>query len=665
MVRLRAGWAVLPLALFFGFASQITLADDWPLIAPEEQALKDVAEQPGAPVVVLNHEETYDDTNAAHTVLIYMRWKVLTEAGRDYANVNVPYGQYDLGVTNITGRTIHTDGSVVPFDGKSFTKTIFRGRGTRFQVKTFTLPDVQVGSIFEFRFAVRYPDRYLVNPRWIVQDRVFQKKVTFKYFPTTGFVELKNGQVGKGNGWTNYLPKPYAPQIRDNPIQHWFELDMTNVPAFIEEPYMPPPDTQKWRVYFYYQIGDTKPDKYWHDQGKAWNKEVEEFMGKKKSIQDALGQIVSLNDTPGARARKIYTFVSQLENRSYIPHRVQQEEKVLGVQGNDGVDDVLRQHSGSHNDLTRLFVAMARESGIPAQLMWVPDRSETIFDPQYMSTYQLNAEIAIIQLDGKEIFLDPGTKFCPFGLLDWRYSNSQGIRQSADKGTEIAASPLSTYNQALIQRTANLQLTEQGSVEGTVTAIFMGLEAMNHRRDGGKTDSEGQKKLLEDEIKGWLPGGYEVTLTKPPDWTTTTAPFLAEFKVTGPFASNAGKRWIVPLHFFETNKKAMFAAANRSQSIYFDYPYRESDEVHLTLPANMEVETLPENDMAQIEGAALYKAVYQKGPSNTIVVQRDLAMASTPLPRDMYKDVKDFFEKAKTADDRQAILKGVPHVATN
>jgi Domain of Unknown Function with PDB structure (DUF3857)/Transglutaminase-like superfamily len=664
MVWVRAGRAALALVFFVGCLVQTAVAEEWPPITPEEQALKDVPQQPGAPAVILNREETHDDTPQARSVLFYARYKVLTEAGREYANIQIPYSNFFAGVTNITGRTVQASGSVVPFDGKSFDKTVVRGRGFRLRVKSFTLPDVQVGSIFEYRFFIRLPDNWFFDTEWLVQENLFQKKATFKFIPTDQFLQMKNGQVGRGTGWTNYLPQPYAPQVHDTPTSHWFELDMTDIPPFLEEPYMPPADTLKWRVVFYYQVGDTMPDKYWKDEGKYWNKEVEQFMGRKHGVEEALGKIVAAGDTPGAKARKIYNDVTQLENRSYIPYRPKQEEKVLDIKPNQGVDDVLRQRSGYHDELARLYVAMARAAGLSAWLMWVPDKSQNIFDPHLMSTYQLEAEIAIVELDGKEVFLDPGSKYCPFGLLDWRYTNSQGLRQSG-KGTEFGQTPLTGYNQALIQRTAHLKVTDEGRAEGTVMVAFMGIEAMNRRQEGGRTDDEGKRKLLEDEVKQWLPADSEVTLAKSPDWESATAPMVAEFKISCPFASGAGKHWLVPMHLFQFNEKPMFASAERKQAIYFDYPYRESDEVHITLPAGMEVESLPSDQNEKIEGAALYNTAYKRDGANSIVVQRDLALASTPLPPDMYGEIKGFYDKAKTGDDQRAIVKGAVNAAKN
>ena len=73
-----------------------------------------------------------------------------------------------------------------------------------------------------------------------------------------------------------------------------------------------------WRVNFYYVVSGKEED-YWKDQGKYWSKDVDSFLGKKKGISEAVAKIVTASDSPEQKARKIYAFVSQLENQSYVP----------------------------------------------------------------------------------------------------------------------------------------------------------------------------------------------------------------------------------------------------------------------------------------------------------------------------------------------------------
>ncbi len=84
---------------------------------------------------------------------------------------------------------------------------------------------------------------------------------------------------------------------------------------------------------------------------------------------------------------------------------------------------------------------MVRAAGIPAYAMYVSDRSEDVFLKTHLSLDQLDAYVAIVQLDGKDVFLDPGTKFCPYGIMDWKYTGTQGLKQLPGGGTEIARDP--------------------------------------------------------------------------------------------------------------------------------------------------------------------------------------------------------------------------------
>jgi hypothetical protein len=376
-----------------------------------------------------------------------------------------------------------------------------------------------------------------------------------------------------------------------------------------------------------------KVDDYWRDQGKFWNKDAENFLGKKKGISEAVAQIVTATDTPEQKVRKIYASVTRMENQSYRPYRPQQEDKALGLKPNEGVEDVLRQKTGDHDDLNRLFVAMVRDAGIPAWLMWVPGRDRRAFEPTYMSTSQFDAEIVVAQLNGKDVFLDPGTKFCPYGVMDWRYTSTRGLRQGG-KGTELADTPPPDYQSAKTIRVAKVKLTPEGKMEGVVTAAFYGQEAMNRRQEGGKTDFEGQQKMLEDEIKTWLPGGAEVKITKYPIWQETEPPLVAEFQVSSPLAVSAGKRWMIPPHLFQVNEKPMFSAADRVNAVYFYYPWTEIDEIHISLPPNTDVESLPPDDEIRL-AYALYKVQQKQQPPGTIFSRRDLAMGGNVFPPDM------------------------------
>ncbi len=100
---------------------------------------------------------------------------------------------------------------------------------------------------------------------------------------------------------------------------------------------------------------------------------------------------------------------------------------------------------------------MVRAAALPGSLLWVTDHSQQVFLKEFLSTDQLDGEIAVVQLDGKDVFLDPGTMFCPYGMIDWRYSSAMGLRQNPN-GYEFGETPPANYKQALIARKAELVL---------------------------------------------------------------------------------------------------------------------------------------------------------------------------------------------------------------
>jgi len=198
-----------------------------------------------------------------------------------------------------------------------------------------------------------------------------------------------------------------------------------------------------------------------------------------------------------------------------------------------------------------------------------------------------------VQLDGKDAFLDPGTKFCPYGIMDWKYTGTHGLKQLPGGGTEIAQTPPPDYMKAITKRVARLQLNDQEQVEGTLAIGYFGQEALTRRIEGSKTDDVGRTKILEEEVKSWLPANAQVAISNPPQWDAVETPLVAEFKISSRMLMSGGKRVLLPTNIFQFNRPPMFAHPDRKQPIYFEFPSREIDDVHIKLPNNLQVESLP------------------------------------------------------------------------
>src|SRR3981081_1817901 len=170
-----------------GFRMRTAIADEWQPISPDELRMTSVAEAPGAPAVILYRQGDRDDNGRTGNEYNYLRVKILTEEGRKYGDVEIPYFKGQGAVNGLRARTIRPDGSIVNFEGKAFDKTIVKAKGVKFLAKTFTLPDVQVGSIIEYHYTYDLNEGYVYNSHWILSEELFTKRGKFSLKPNSDF----------------------------------------------------------------------------------------------------------------------------------------------------------------------------------------------------------------------------------------------------------------------------------------------------------------------------------------------------------------------------------------------------------------------------------------------------------------------------------------------
>ncbi len=135
----------------------------------------------------------------------------------------------------------------------------------------------------------------------------------------------------------------------------------------------------------------------------------------------------------------------KLENTDFTRQKSSEERKKEKIKEIKKAEDVWVQKSGGSDELALLYVAMARAAGLQAVPMQVVNRDRAIFDPDYLRLSQLDDYIAVLTLNGKELYLDPGQKMCPFGLLHWKHlcvrsaRGRQGSRHRNDSGQHVYA----------------------------------------------------------------------------------------------------------------------------------------------------------------------------------------------------------------------------------
>jgi hypothetical protein len=603
-----------------------------------------VLEAPGAPAIYMFRQvDRNDDTSTEYN---YLRIKILTEEGRKYADVEIPFYKGTEDIRQIKARTIRPDGSIAGFDGKVYEKTIVKAKGLKYLAKTFTLPDVQVGSIVEYHFMKSWdPNIYFQESTWLLSDELFTRDAKFSLKPLSNFTIRW--------GWPRGLPQGTEPPKDEKGV---IRTEARNIPAFPVEDFMPPENELKYRVEFIYSHDndEKQADKFWKKEGKKLNEGVENFTEKRKAMEQAVAQIVSPTDTPEQKARKIYARVQQLRNLTYEEEKTAQEEKREKQKDTFNVEDVWKHGYGYARQLDWLYLALARAAGLEAYAVLVPERSEYFFHMQSMNPNRLTDGIVLLRLNGKDVYCDPGTVFLPFGLLPWTETDVQGLKLDKEGGswltTELPESAVSR-----ITRKADMRLRDDGVLEGKVTITFTGLEAFYRRLEQRNEDEANRKKILEDQIREYIPTGIEVELTNKPDWRSSTSDLVAEYDLKVPgWASAAGRRALLPVALFSGTEKHLFDHAERVHPVYFSFAFQKDDDVNIELPLGWQVSSTPKP--ATVDAKALVYTVKAEDNKGTLHLTRGLVVNIIFVEPKNYPTLRNFFQMVRTNDEQQFVL---------
>jgi len=638
------------------YRSCTVVGDEWQPITQEELTMTSEPKAPGAPAIYLYRQVDRKDLGRGNTEFNYVRIKILKEEGRKYANVEIPYLRQQATISGIRARTIRPDGSIVNFDGQIYEQTIQKTQSRKFLAKTFTIPDVQVGSIVEYHFNYDFQDGWVYSSEWILSGELFTKKALFTLKPYDRIAVRWSWPAGLPEG----ASKPEQ-GVHDSIIR----MTAHDVPAFQEEEYMPPENELKFRVNFVYSEGgfEEKEDKYWANFGKKQYHRADSFANKSKVLEEALGGIMSPSDTPTVKLQKIYDRCQQVRNLSYEPFKTGEEEKRGNLKPPANAEELWKLGYGSGADITWLFLALARAAGFEAYPAIVTSRSEYFFNPKRMDSQELEANLVVVKLDGKDAFFDPGAAFTPFGLLPWYESGVQGRRLDKDGGSWIET-PLADSAASRIERNADLKLNEEGGLEGTVTVTYYGLEARDLRLEHRSGDDAARKRDLEDRLKRSIPASAEIELKNKPDWKSSNQPLVAEFEVNIPgWLSGAGKHMLLPTGVFSAAEKHMFEHAHRTFPVYFEYCYQKIDNLTISLPPGWQVSSKPKPINQDLKAVAYKLSV--DGENKTLRLQRMLRFDLFLIPPDKYPVLRTFFQMVRSGDDQQVVIEPAMAAATN
>lgn len=632
----------------------------WPPVPAEELALKDNVFDPGSPAMILEYEVQTDNTKSTETV--YKRMKIFREEGKKFADIEIRYVEKFTRVEEIRARVTSPSGKAEEFNGAIFDKEVIKFKKFLYNAKTFTLPNIEVGSVIEYSYrlhrhsdipdVIKNPGRYLITEafaypaaEWEIQQDLALRHGRFALHPLKGARTVIH---------SHDLPKDATKNVLPDGTQ---ELEVNYVPAFQKEEYSPPEENLKIRADVFYTLGMYGDDMkyYWLSLARRESEYYEKFIGKPKDVQKEAERLFQSGDNEETKLQKIYARVQQIRALSYEPERTKKERKQESLKENKNVEDVLKRGYAFTNEINLVFIALARAAGFKAYPMRLASRNRAFFVMERPDPYQLNSLVVEVIVGSKPRFLDPATMYCPDQFLPWEETDAGGIRVDRFE-TKVESTPLPESKDAVTRRTAEFHLDAEGNLDGKLSVSYEGQEALRRRLKAIDQDEAERRKELEDEVQHLLAQGGSAKLLSAEGWTVSGAPLKAQFEIQVPsFASRAGQRLMMPVAIFHSSGQHPFSSTRRANPVYFDYPTESYEEVRLELPPAMQIESLPSTTRIE-RGTTVYESSASK-QGNSVQLKRMLKMAAYYVPADRYSALRQFYEQVRAGDEQQAVLK--------
>lgn len=640
-------------------------------VNPDELKMTSDPKAPGAPAVCLEFREI--DNDPLHSISIYARYKVLTEKGKELATVEIPYFAGAYHVAEIKARTIHSDGTIVPLTGNPNDLLSVKSGDMESGRSVFNLPSVEVGSVLEYSFRITYNENIYMPPSWPIQRQFFIHKAHYQYTPFKDFMPPPFGPPagfagsflmdGRGRAinslvWWQNLPEGVKLRTEGTTGAGYYAVDMTDVPPLPDEEWMPPLDSVRYRVQFYYKYESNVAD-FWKTESALWSKDVDHFAEPTKAIRNAVDGIVASGDSDLDKAQKLYAAIQALDNTNFSRQKSASELKELKLKPPRRAEDTWKQKSGSANDLALLYLSMLRAAGLNAYAAIVTDRGDTVFDPGYMYFDQLSEMLVILDSGGKQIYLDPGEKMCPFGLLHWRHSGATGIRQSAH-GLEMTTTAEQNYLANTVNRTGSVDVDQHGGVTGSFNFVFSGQAALRWRQEALRNDLSEVKRQFDEQLKSEFPSGVEAHVDHFLGLDRYDSNLIAAVRIDGRLGSAMADRLVLPAFFFTSLAPTGFVREEKRQTpVDMRFGDTVIDDVTYHLPPGYTVEGAPEDTSISWPNHAIYTAQIKSDPGQIDLV-RSFARGFSLSPPTEYQDLRGFFQKVAASDQQQIVLNRAP-----
>ncbi|GAC1446696.1 MAG: hypothetical protein NVSMB56_07830 [Pyrinomonadaceae bacterium] len=630
--------------------------DNWKPVDPAELALKTpVVEKDADAEAIFWEVRVLDEVDGGipHTVLNhYIRIKIFTDRGREsQTRIDIPFLN-NTRIKDIAARTVKPDGTIIELKKEDvFERDIVRLNKRKIKAKSFAMPGIEPGAIIEYRWKEIRSDDLVSYERFEFSRDIPVQTVKYYIKP----LSLPNFPYGMRAQMFHTSNTPFSKE-KDG----YNGMTVTNVPAFREEPHMPPEySVRPWMLVYYTEDNKAEPSKYWKDFGKKIYGEYKGSMKINDDVRQTAASITAGAATADEKLRKLHEFCrAKIKNANSATSGLSREERVSFKESKNPAE-TLKRGIGTGKDISLLFAALATAAGFEARVVRLSDRSDIFFDQLFADSYFLRVyDIAVRENENdKWRVIDPGSRYVPYGMLLWQEEGNQAL-VSDPKEPVFIQTPLSPPEKTRKKRTANLKLSEDGTLEGVVRVEYTGHFSIEKKYENEAESPSQREETLKNSVRAQM-STAELSDIRIENVTDPDKPFAYQYHVRVPgFAERTGKRLFLQPSFFQRGVAPLFPNSQRKYNVYFHFPWSEEDSVEIELPAGFALDNADAPAPFKVGDVVSYSVrmgITEDG--HTLIYKRNFLFKGILVAVQNYTAVKQIFDVLHKADNHTITLK--------
>ncbi|MEO6837092.1 MAG: DUF3857 domain-containing protein [Ginsengibacter sp.] len=570
-----------------------------------------------------------------------VRIKILGDKGLNWANIKIRFttmAGYEL-IKNISGITYNLDSSGNILTTKLDKSSIETKRiDDQYSEVSFTLPDVRVGSVFEYKFIDEKKSISNIDD-WYFQDDIPTRVSVYSVLIPSMFKFSSNlfasQDVDQESDVVNENAKYRKSTLSYASMLKTYTLE--NISALKKEPFMggSPKDYLQKVVYQLSRI----------DYGDGEKEDLEATWAHLSSTllaNENFGGQLSKKLPHSKKLDEALKFVTDDYKKMTTIHNYVRKNMIWNgnesIYSSDGIKNAWDKKTGNTADLNLILVDLFREAGLKAYPLIASTKDYGTANPKNPFLQQFNVTLAYVIIGDKKYFLNAADGYNPAYLVPSGILNNFGYIVDPEKGGWITMS------------NSNFNNNHENNTYTNVVSISAKVEPQDTMTGNVTIKSYDYAKNQKQQIwkKGKDTSGF-ITYYVAGDSTMKiknievagedmdSIPLRQKFDFIMPLSS-VGNDKSFTLNLFQGFDKNPFIDTDRTTDINFNYKRTFILEGKISIPENYEF-NLP-------------KDVEIRMPDSSISMNRELKIDSSALD---FKITINFAKPYYKADDYSAL----------